>query len=501
MGRNDACVPLAQYNDTTEISNFKLQIKHYLKAWIIIHAGAIYESRLQKFKIKICYLKFVIGHLKSILMNNYKAIHFIGIGGIGISSLAYLALKEGKRVTGSDSTASTLIDCLAEEGAQVFIGHNRDNVSEDTELVIYTEAIDRESNPEFLMAKEMGITTLSYFQALGQISRTKKTIAVVGTHGKTTTTAMLGLALIKANLDPLVIVGSKVREFGNRNINMGKGDFFVAEGCEYRRSFMNLEPFGVVFLNCEAEHLDYYKNERDYMEAYKDLVEKIPPDGFLVANFDDKNVKKIADSCAGKIIGVREQDALKLNLRLKILGEFNQLNATEAYRAAEAVGADLDLVKKALEEFAGTWRRMEVKGKFNSAILIDDYGHHPTEVFQTLKAIKTHYKDKKLICVFQPHQYSRTHLLINEFKGAFEFADEVIITDIYAARDTKEDMAKINAEKFVSIIAETHRNVIWGKSLEDTYKLLKKSAKKGDVVVTMGAGSIGSLADRLAETK
>lgn len=431
-------------------------------------------------------------------MQNYKNIHFIGIGGIGISSLAYLSLKEGKKVTGSDSTASTITDALIEEGADVVIGHSRDNVSEDTELVIYTEAIDKDSNPEFLMAKEMGIPALSYFEALGQISRTKKTIAVVGTHGKTTTTAMLGLALIKADLDPLVIVGSKVREFGNHNINIGKGDFFVVEACEYRRSFMNLDPFGVVFLNCEAEHLDYYKNEEDYKTAYIDFVKKIPYNGFLVANFEDKNVKEISKNCAGKVIGVSKKDIRKIDLRLKVLGEFNRLNATQAYRVAEAVDADLVSVKKALEEFGGTWRRMEIKGEFNGATLIDDYGHHPTEVFQTLKAVKDHYPDKKLICVFQPHQYSRTHLLINEFKSAFQFADEVIITDIYAARDTDEDMAKIDAEKLVKVLSENHKKVLWGKGFDNTYNFLKKNVTKDDVLITMGAGNISNLADRLA---
>ena len=431
-------------------------------------------------------------------MNNYKSIHFIGIGGIGISALAYLALKEGKKVTGSDSVGSVLIDSLIEDGADITIGHSADNVSEDTELAVYTEAIDRKSNPEYLRAKELGIPAISYFEALGQISRTKRTIAVVGTHGKTTTTAMLGLALIRAGFDPTVIVGSKVREFGGRNIRIGGGDVFVVEGCEYRRSFLNLEPFGVVFLNCEAEHLDYYKNERDYIDAYKELIATIPTDGFLVANMEDENVKQISRDCAGKVVGVRMSDAQTLAFNLKVMGDFNRLNAAQAYRASEVLGADVQQIRKALEEFGGTWRRMELTGKLNGAQLIDDYGHHPTEVFQTLKAIKNKYSDKRLICVFQPHQYSRTHLLIDEFKGAFKYADKVIITDIYAARDTQADMEKINPEKLVSILSETHKDVIWGKGLDETYKLLKTIVSGNDVVLTMGAGNISNLAERLA---
>lgn len=431
-------------------------------------------------------------------MDQYKKIHFIGIGGIGISALAYLALAEGKKVTGSDSGATALTDDLVESGAHISIGHSVDNVNEDTELVVYTEAIDTENNPEFKKAKEMGIPVLSYFEALGQVSRTKKTIAVVGTHGKTTTTAMLGLALVKAGLDPTVIVGSKVKEFGGRNIYIGKGDLFAVEGCEYRRSFLNLEPFGVVFLNCEAEHLDYYKDEEDYMLAYEELIQKIPTDGFLVANMEDKNVEKLTHECAGKVMRVGKDDIGKLNLKLKVIGDFNRLNAVQAYKAAEAVGAQPDDIRFALEEFGGTWRRLEVKGEFNGAVLIDDYGHHPTEVSATLKAIRDKYDGKRLICVFQPHQYSRTHLMINEFRGAFKDADKVIIPNIYEARDSDEDKVKIDAEKLVNLLAETHPDAEWGKGFDNTYKLLKKTVKKGDVVVTMGAGSIGELAERLA---
>jgi UDP-N-acetylmuramate--alanine ligase len=196
---------------------------------------------------------------------------------------------------------------------------------------------------------------------------------------------------------------------------------------------------------------------------------------------------------------VKTVDAESLKLNLKIMGDFNRLNAAQAYRATEVLGADTKEVRKALEEFGGTWRRMELTGKFNGAQLIDDYGHHPTEVFQTLKAIKSRYSDKRLICVFQPHQYSRTHLLLKEFKGAFKYADKVIITDIYAARDTEADMKKIDAEKLVGILSKTHHDVVCGKGLDETYKLLKTIAGKDDVLVTMGAGNIGGLADRLAK--
>ncbi|MBU1017908.1 UDP-N-acetylmuramate--L-alanine ligase [Patescibacteria group bacterium] len=430
-------------------------------------------------------------------MQDYKKIHFIGIGGIGISALAYLSLAEGKRVTGSDVADSALLDDLRENGAMITIGHDGDLVTDDTELVVYTEAIDPASNPEYQKAKELGIPLLSYFQALGQVSRAKKTIAIVGTHGKTTTTAMLGLALIEAGLDPTVIVGSKLKEFGRKNLYIGKGDLFVAEGCEYRRSFLSLEPFGVVLLNCEAEHLDYYKNEEDYVSAYRKLINQIPDDGFLVVNREDANAESLIQCCSGRVIEIGAHDAEELALNLKIIGDFNRLNATHAYKAAEAVGANTDEVRKALEAFGGAWRRLEHKGTFKGALVIDDYGHHPTEVRLTLEAVKKAYPEKRLICVFQPHQHSRTHQMLEEFKEAFGSADKVIITDIYAARDTEEDKAKINSEKLTAAIH--HPDVSWGKDLNYTFGLLEQEAGENDVILVMGAGNIGMLAERLTE--
>lgn len=429
-------------------------------------------------------------------MKDYRHIHFIGIGGIGISALAYLGLSEGKTITGSDIEGSDLTDDLKTSGARIDIGHNSQNLSESAELVIYSEAIDRD-NPEFTKAKSLGIPCLSYFEALGQLSGTKKTIAVAGTHGKTTTTAMLGLAAVRANLDPTVIVGSKVKEFDGHNIRMGEGELLIVEACEYRRSFLNLKSFGVVLLNCEAEHLDYYRDERDYVDAYIELVKKIPVDGFLVANMDDENVRMVTEHCAAEVIPVRATDINNLNLDLKVLGDFNQFNAAHAYKTLEKFGVDDLTIREGLSEFRGTWRRMEFRGEINGALLIDDYGHHPTEIDVTLTAIKQKYPEKRLICVFQPHQYSRTRLLIDRFSDAFKSADKVIISDIYEVRDSKNDKQSINTQTFVKAIQ--HPAVEWGKDLDNTYRLIKTNVKKGDIVVTMGAGSIGKLADQLAE--
>lgn len=432
-------------------------------------------------------------------MHKSKSIHFIGIGGIGISALARWAISRQKKISGSDSFESELIRELIREGAKISIPHDAGHLNKDTDLVIYTEAIDKTNNPEYLEAKKRGIPTMSYFEALGELSKVKKTIAVAGTHGKTTTTAMLGAGLLAAQKDPLIIVGSKVKAFNGKNIHIGREDWMVAEACEYRRSFLNLHPFGVILLNCEAEHLDYYQNEAKYIQAYIELIQKIPSDGFLVANREDKNVQKIIPHAACRVIDVNKESLKKEEFILKVWGDFNRMNALHALKAAEQMGADSKAVKTGLSQFSGTWRRMEYKGEYKNAMVVDDYGHHPTEIKETLKAIKTHHPQKQLICVFQPHQYSRTHLMASEFKTAFDSADRVLITNIYEARDTEDDRQKINAEKLAEKIKEAHPDAKWTGDLNQTYHILAEIAAPGTLIVTMGAGNIGTLADKLVD--
>ncbi len=420
------------------------------------------------------------------MIDNFRHIHFIGIGGSGISALAYLAISHGLKVSGSDVAPNPTTEHLKKEGVVIYIGHSKENLDELCELVIFTEAIDKEKNPEYLEATKRGLQLMSYFEALGQLSAHKKTIVVAGTHGKTTTTAMLGQALIEAKEDPTVIVGSRVPAFDNRNIQIGHSELLIAEGCEYRRSFLSFQPFGVVLLNCELEHVDYYKSQEDYIAAYQELITKIPEDGFLVYNEDDENCKLISKSCRGKNIPVSAANSEKLSL--KVPGEFNQLNAAHALKTAEQVTKNMDSARRGLENFTGTARRMETKGEKNGVLVMDDYGHHPTEVKATLKALKEAHTGRRLICVFQPHQYSRTHELLDHFAHAFGDADMVIIPNIFEARDTDEDKAKISAEKLVQIISKNHSDCRWGESFEKTLQMLKKEAKQGDLIVTMGAG-------------
>ena len=492
------------------------------------------------------------------MFNNYKHIHFIGIGGSGISAVASLVLSGGVRVSGSDSNRSIFVEDLIKDGAEIVIGH-RNNIDSDIDLVIYTEAIDKNINKEYLDAINRNIKTMSYFEAIGEISKHKKTIAIAGTHGKTSTTAMLGVALMRnsqfpclpdrqaisnfqldtnrkpeenkrkiptasANqqknmdnkvdprvkpeddsCDATVILGSRVKEFGDRNIyiptNKGEGDsgeeWFVVEACEYRRSFLNIEPFGVVLLNCELDHLDYYKNEEDYLSAFIDLVNKIPSDGFLVANMDDKNVVKATSYCKGRVIEVNSDIINKLNLELSVFGEYNKSNAVHAYFAGLEIGNNNEEIRKGLLKFKGVGRRMELRGEFNDAKIFNDYAHHPTEIVASLKSLKNEFSDKKIICVFQPHQYSRTYEFLNGFKDSFEDADMVIVPNIFEARDSDEDKKKINAESFVEHLSKNHSNVIWGDGFDNTLKRLKGSVNEGDVVVFMGAGDVNMISDGL----
>ncbi len=415
-------------------------------------------------------------------MDNFR--HFIGIGGSGISALAYLAKKNGLTVTGSDESNNATIQKLKEKGIEVFNKHAENNIDKRCTSVVYTEAIDQKTNPEYLEAQKRGLPIKSYFEALGELSTNKKTIVIAGSHGKTTTTAMLGQALLESNQDPTVIVGSRVPYFDNMNIHIGEDTYLVAEGCEYRENFLSLSPFGVVILNCELEHVDYYESEALYLDAFKKLVEKIPNEGFLIFNQDDMNCQKISQFCKGRTIGVNMNEAKEIEL--SVPGKFNQLNALHALRVGEEINIDKALLLKGLKAFRGTARRMEIKGENKGVLVIDDYAHHPTEIKATLGALKETYPERRLICIFQPHQYSRTLELLNDFKSSFINADLTIIPNIYEARDKEEDKAKISAESLASGIP----GGMWLDGKENTTNWLKINTRKDDLIVTMGAGDV-----------
>jgi len=426
-----------------------------------------------------------------------KRVHFIGIGGIGMSAIARMMLLQGKEVSGSDRSFSIITDELKKLGAKIYKGHRAQNVKsrafDKIDLVVYTTAIS-ESNPELKKAKKLNIPIFSYPEILGLISKDKYTIAVSGTHGKTTTTAMIGKILIDAKLDPTLIVGSLLKDFKS-NLVAGKSGYFVCEACEYKKAFLNLNPKIIVITNIDNDHLDYYKNLKNIQKAFSQFVSKLGENDFLVYNSQNKNSLSVIKKTKCKIV---DYPKLKLpkDFKLKIPGEHNIQNAKAALAVAKILGISQSNTIRALNKFSGTWRRFEYKGKIkNGSLIYDDYAHHPTEIKVTLTAFREKFGNRKIWCVFQPHLFSRTRFLIDDFAKSFKDVDFLIITDIYAAREKSDK--RINSKKLTEKIRRYNPNVFYIKKFADIEKFLKNNAKKGDIIITMGAGDVFKIGEEM----
>ncbi|MDE1988667.1 MAG: UDP-N-acetylmuramate--L-alanine ligase, partial [Patescibacteria group bacterium] len=392
---------------------------------------------------------------------------------------------------GSDLSQSLITEELGKKGAKIFIGHSADNVEEDVDLLVCTPAV-AEENPELKKSREMNILTLSYPEILGLISKNKFTIAVSGTHGKTTTTAMIGKILEDAKLDPMIIVGSLMN--GSRsNFVAGKGDYLVVEACEYKKSFLNIDPKIIIITNIDNDHLDYYGNMENLKKAFADFASKLPEDGYLVCDPNDENLEDVARRTKAEVVDYAK---IKADFNLKIPGEHNVKNAKAAMTAAKILNIDDKKAIKSLNEFFGTWRRFEFKGKTKKGVLVyDDYGHHPTEIKATLKAAREFFGKKKIFCVFQPHLYSRTKLLLEDFGKSFANADEIILADIYAARESNDE--SINSKILAEEIIKNGGKAVYAESFEKIENFLDGNAKKGDVIITMGAGDVLKIGENM----
>jgi UDP-N-acetylmuramate--alanine ligase len=415
-------------------------------------------------------------------------VHFIGIGGIGVSALAQYYLDKGHEVTGFDLTKSEITEYLKKKGVMF-----KKEPDEDTNLIIHTPAVPF-SDPALTNAMSRGISIMSYPEALGELTKQYYTIAISGTHGKSTTTSMIGLILAKAGLDPTVIVGTKVKEFGNTNFRPGKGKYLVIEADEWNRSFLSYWPKIMVLTTIEEEHMDTYKDLKDILDTYSKYIEHLSLEGVLVANGDDSNISKlVADNPKLKSYSLNQPEAGKIREILKVPGEHNASNALAALTVARELGIPDDLVFQALGEFKGTWRRFEEKNyKFGKKRIktVSDYGHHPTEVKATLLAAKQKFNKKKIWCVFQPHQFQRTYYLFKDFVKVFSEIgiDRIIITDIYdvAGREKRDVKRKVSSKKLVNSIHK--ENVIY--LTKDKIKNYLKKNINNEVVVIMGAGDI-----------
>jgi len=411
-------------------------------------------------------------------------IYLIGIGGIGVSALAQYYLSRGHKVSGSDLVASEITDFLLNKGIAINIGQTQSNISNDIDLVVYSPAVTKD-NPEYIKAKELGIKLKTYPEALGELTKEYFTIAISGSHGKSTTTAMIALILIKAGLDPTVIVGTKLKEFGGSNFREGKGKYLVIEACEYDSSFLHYAPKVIVVTNIDKEHLDYFKTFTNVKKAFKDFMNKLPKDGFLVFKKDNKYPAK---------------DVKMIKNVLKVPGKHNILNALYTLQVSRNLEITDEVALKALSEFKGTWRRFEIKESVvgNKKItVISDYAHHPNEILATFQAVREKYPDKKIWCVFQPHQHQRTFYLFNDFVKVFKKAkiDNIVITDIYdvAGREVKE----INREVSSKILVEKiKKKSVRYMSLQDSETYVKENIQSGDVLVVMGAGDVYMLVEK-----
>ncbi|PIR89610.1 MAG: UDP-N-acetylmuramate--L-alanine ligase [Candidatus Harrisonbacteria bacterium CG10_big_fil_rev_8_21_14_0_10_40_38] len=431
-----------------------------------------------------------------------KKVHFVGIGGIGISALARYYLSEGWKVSGSDISASDLTRELEAEGVLFRLGQEERNIPPDLSLVIYSAAVPK-TNPERKAAEEINIKTLSYAQAIGELTKKYFTIAVSGSHGKSTTTSLLSLILIKAGFDPTVIVGTKLREFKGKNFRKGKSQYLVLEADEWNKSFHNYHPQMIVLTNIDAEHLDTYKNYEGVVSAFEKYIKKLPKKGVLFANAKDKGMLTITENLSASRRTKTKNSNLKVvwynkeNFEehpLQIPGKHNQLDAEAAWQAAKYLGvkeSDADMV---FSSFKGAWRRMELlKKKKAGFTFYSDYAHHPTEIKATLSALRGAYKDKKIICIFQPHQQDRLTRLFSDFLTAFRDADEAVIVPIYKVAG-REEKQGTDAFSLVQKIKEKQKNVFYAPTFEDAVRTVRNRCPDGGVVVFMGAGNIDEMA-------
>ncbi len=428
--------------------------------------------------------------------NNY---FFTGIGGIGMSALAQMLLAEGNNVTGSDREVSPVTDLLEKKGILVHIGQKAENVPESTNLLVYSDAVP-EDNPERMEARERGIAELSYFQVLGRVSSGKRTIAVAGTHGKTTTTGMLAKILHDAGANESAIIGSIVQDFGS-NYLQGSSDLFVVEACEYRDHLLELSPEVLVITNLEWDHTDYFPTLAALQATFRKAIQRVPEHGFIITDPENPNIQPLLEGIHARVINYTKEASYELRLP----GEFNRNNARAAAAAARAIMPEIheSLILDSLAEFHGTWRRFQYKGTALGGVEIyDDYAHHPTAVGETLNALREKQSERvaeggRIIAAFHPHLFSRTRDLLDAFARAFHDADEVIIAPIYAAREL--DDGSISAEILAARIGVEGTSARAAKSLEEVEHMLRTMAKPGDTIITMGAGDIYKVADALVE--
>jgi len=444
------------------------------------------------------------------MYNKIRHIHLIGIGGIGMSGIAQLLLREGYSVSGSDRVSSDVTKQLEAKGAKILIGHHAQN-AEGSELVVYSSAI-RDENPELVFAREHKILTIPRAEMLAEFCRLKWTLAIAGSHGKTTTTSMVGLCLIEAGLDPTVVVGGRVDNFGGTNARLGEGKFLVVEADESDGSFTHIPPSIAVITNIDREHLDHYDNMRNLRKSFESFIHRLPFYGLCVVNGDDPQLKLILPKVKRRILtfGVGPKNDYqilnyttnasaslvtarigsdKLEFKLKVPGRHNALNALATIAVADELGIARNITLTALENFEGVQRRFQKRGVLDGITLIDDYAHHPTEIRATLEAAIEKFPNSRVHAVFQPHRYSRVHDLFDEFCESFRLVESVSVTPVYAASEPPID--GVSSELLVdNMVRIGIKNPVVAFSNRDAVEKTMARCRPGDVVLTLGAGDL-----------
>ncbi len=454
--------------------------------------------------------------------SHIRHVHFIGIGGSSMSGLAEMLIKFGYIVSGSDLKSSPEIQRLREMGAKVHEFHSEQNI-DNPDLVVYTVAI-KEDNPELVKARALGIPVIDRAELLGRIMRKYPySMAVAGTHGKTTTSSMISMIMLESGKNPTINIGGRLDAIGGNTFVGGK-EYFIAEACEYYESFLKFNPYMAVVLNIELDHVDYYRDINHIKESFLKFVSSVPENGYLVACMDNRNVASLLDkvSCNKVTYGINSDKAMWTAgdivfdskgcatytllykganqgvISLKVPGMHNVSNSLAAIAACSTLGCDIESIRKGLLNFYGTHRRFERKGVTDGIEVVDDYAHHPTEIAATLETAKK-LNSARIWCVFQPHTYTRTKYLLNEFASAFENADTIIVTDIYAARE--KDNGEIHSSRLAEMISQNGKKAIYMPDFQSIVEYLKANASSGDMIITMGAGDIYKVGEMFLKAK
>ena len=449
-------------------------------------------------------------------MDKHKKVHFIGIGGVSMSGLAAVLITKGYKVSGSDSKESEVLNKLREANAEIYIGHKKENLR-NVDLVVYTAAIPSD-NPEIIEAKAQNIELMDRAEFLGYIMKGHKyNVAVAGTHGKTTTTSMLSNITLSANLDPTILVGGDVDAI-HGNFKIGESEYFVTEACEYKASFLKFFPYIGIILNIDADHLDYYRDINHIEDTFKKFSDLIPTNGYLIGCAEDNRVLEVLNyaKCNTISYGITKGDVTASNISfnnkgcasftvckngeplfevtLNTTGKHNILNALASICTSLVLNIPKEAIIKGLNDCKGAHKRFEYKGEFNGATIIDDYAHHPVEIKATLATAKL-IKHNKTYCVFQPHTYTRTKTLFDEFTTCFGSAYELILMDIYAARE--KDTGLVSSNELGDAIRKTGMNCINVHSHEEAVNYLSSKVVPGDLILTVGAGDVVKVGEML----